>query len=236
MVRITRSGFEAVVDNRATLIVGSSEYLARYGIVTDRADASETGIIYTAMNSLLCAKINVFYKPQPLFEELSDILDEYGVRSVVETYDPLISGKYVAKCRGMVASLVSVVHKNVIDYNAVSKTKIAVGRAGVFASASRLKLVELVTFCKRLTKLRKINVVYMIASYVLAAGVSVLLTLMGGMEGVNLLWALLYQAAFVALYVVTSIKYLPLSFEQMQEKKIKEELKKQEEENTENYE
>ena len=76
----------------------------------------------------------------------------------------------------------------------------------------------------------------MIASYVLAAGVSVLLTLMGGMEGVNLLWALLYQAVFVALYVVTAIKYLPLSFEQMQEKKIKEELKKQEEENTENYE
>ena len=56
------------------------------------------------------------------------------------------------------------------------------------------------------------------------------------MEGVNLLWALLYQAVFVALYVVTAIKYLPLSFEQMQEKKIKEELKKQEEENTENYE
>ena len=230
MIRITRSGFEAVVDNRTTLIVGSSDYLSRYGIVTDRADTKQMGVIYAVMNSSLCAKISVLYKPQPLFEMLSDVLLEYGIRSVIETYDPVISGKYVAKCRETDTSSVSVVHKNVNDYNMPPKEKVAVGRSGAFVTSSRLKLVELVTFCKKLIGLRKINTAILITSYVTVAILSVLLSISGAVENVNLLWVLLYQIILATLYVVAGIKFLPLSFDAMQEKKMREENKEQEKE------
>ncbi len=230
MIRITRNGFEAVIDNKSNLIVGSSDYLARYGIITDRADTKESGVIYVAMNSSLYAKISVNYKTQPLFEELSAILDKYGVKSVVETYDPIVSGKYIAKCRGLTSSPISVVHKNINDYSSDTKDKVVLGKAGAFVTSSRLKLVELLTFCKMITKLRKINVALVITSYSVAAAICFLLSFGGKMESVNLLWALLYQAIFVALYSLVAERVLPLSFDALQKKKAIQKIKKQEKE------
>ena len=200
------------------------------------SDAKEQGIIYVAMNSSLCAKISVNYNTQPLFEELSAILEKYGVKSVIQTYDPIISGKYVAKCRGLTSSPISVVHKNVNDYNSDGKHKAVLGKAGAFATSSRLKLVELLTFCKKITQLKKINAAFLIASYSVAAAACVLLSLFGVMEEMNLFWVLLYQAIFVALPIVFAIRLLPLSFEGIQKKKAREELKKQEKENRLQYE
>ena len=227
MIRITRNGFEAVVDNRANIIVGGSDYLARYGIVTDRADAKESGIIYVALNSSLAAKISVTYKTQPLFEELNAMLAEHGVRSVLETYDPIVSGKYVAKCRGTSSSPISVVHKNVTNYKSdlEAKDKVAIGRSGAFATSSRLKLVELLAFCKRITKLKKINTAFLVASYAVAALVCAGFALAGRMEEVNILGVLLYQAIFLALSAGISAKVLPLSFDGVQKKKAREEIK-----------
>ena len=232
LVRITRNGFEAVVDNRANIIVGSSDYLSRYGIITDRADAKEQGIIYAAMNSSLCAKISVNYKTQPLFEELNSILEDYGVKSVIQTYDPIVSGKYVACCRGAASSPISVVHKNINDYTLDTKQKATLGKAGAFATSSRLKLVELLTFCKRITKMQRINTAALLVSYSLAAVICILLSIFGAMEEMNVLWALLYQAIFVAITSLAATRLLPLSFEGLQKKKIK----KQEKENRLQYE
>ncbi len=231
MIRITRNGFEAVIDNRTNLIVGSSEYLSRYGIITDRTDTKEAGILYAAMNSVLCAKISVLYRTQPLFEALCDILEEYSIRAVIETYDPLISGKYVAKCRTEGSHSISVVHKNVNDYNLPGKDKAHSLRVGAFAASSRLKLVEIISFCKRIKLLRKLNTGVLIGSYVLSALLCTVFVIGGAIEGANLLWILLYQMALAAVYVFACIKLLPLSFDAMQEKKIRDEIKKQEKEN-----
>ena len=231
MIRITRNGFEAVVDGKMSLIVGSSDYLARYGIVTDRSDAKDPGVLFVALNSVLSAKISVKYRTQPLFEALCTVLDEHDVRCVIETYDPVISGKYVARCRETDGS-VSVVHKNVNDYNMPPSEKAAIGKFGAFCTASRLKLVELVVFCKKLIGLRKINTAILIASYVSVAVISILLAVGGAIENVNLLWALLYQAVLIAAYVVAAVKFLPLSFDAVQDKKEREENRKQEKENS----
>ena len=231
MIRITRNGFEAVVDGRVSLIVGSSDYLARYGIVTDRSDAKDPGVIFAALNSVLSAKISVKYRTQPLFEELCAMLDEHGMRCVIETYDPVVSGKFVARCREMDSKAVSVVHKNVNDYNMPPNEKASIGKFGAFATSSRLRLVELVIFCKRLTSLRKINTGILIASYVAVAAFSILLAIGGSIEKVNLLWVLIYQAILIAIYAISAVKFLPLSFDAEQEKKEREEIKKQEKEN-----
>ena len=231
MIRITRNGFEAVVDGKVSLIVGGSDYLARYGIVTDRSDSKDPGVIFAALNSVLSAKISIKYRTQPLFEELCAMLDANGTRCVIETYDPVISGRYVARCRELTESSVSVVHKNANDYNMPRKDKVSMGKLGAFATASRLKLVELVIFCKRLIGIRKINTAIHIASYVVVAAASILLAASGAIGRVNLLWALLYHLLLIAIYVVATIKFLPLSFDAAQDKKEREENKKQEKEN-----
>ena len=97
-------------------------------------------------------------------------------------------------------------------------------------TASRLKLVELVTFCKKLISIRKLNTAIIIASYVTVALLSILLSVSGAMENISLLWVLLYDIILAAVYIVVGIKFLPLSFDGMQEKKMREENKKQEKE------
>ncbi|MBR2387444.1 MAG: magnesium transporter [Clostridia bacterium] len=237
MIRITRNGFEAVIDNKNNLIVGSAEYLGRYGIYVEGAlDNKEAGVIYVALNSVLSAKISVFYRTQPLFEALLEILDEYGVRAVIETYDPMITGKYVAKARDAFLSPVSVVHKNINDYKADSKAKLPLSRFGAFATASRLKLVELICFCKSLCKIRKINNAILIGSYAFSGLLCLSFVINGAIMSANMLWVLFYQLALMGIYAFSAIKLLPLSFEGMQEKRKREEQRKQERENKERYE
>lgn len=234
MIRITRNGFEAVVDNKNNLIVGSAEYLGRYGIYVDGThDSKETGVIYAALNSELCAKISVFYRTQPLFEALLELLDEYGVRAAIETYDPMITGKYVARVRDAFLSPVSVVHKNINDYKAEDKVKgkSPLARFGAFATASRLKLIELLCFCKSLCRIRKINNVILIGSYTFSCLLCTLFVINGAIESANMLWVLVYQLTLMGIYAFGAIKLLPLSFDGMQEKRRREELRKQEREN-----
>ena len=133
MVRITRNGFEAIVDAKTSIIVGSTEYLARYGIRTDGADTRESGIVYVAMNSVLSAKLSLSYETQPLFEELCELLGDNGIRTVIQTYDPIITGKYVVKRRKKNKHPISVVHKNANDYNTPVSDRVVSGKMGAFA-------------------------------------------------------------------------------------------------------
>ncbi len=237
MIRITRNGFEAVIDNKNNLIVGSAEYLGRYGIYVEGAhDNKETGVIYVALNSAISAKISVFYRTQPLFEALLEILDDYDVRSVIETYDPMITGKYVARARDAFLSPISVVHKNINDYKTEGKAKQPLSRFGAFATASRLKLVELICFCKSLGKIRKVNNAILIGSYIFSGLLCASFVVNGAVTSVNMLWVLFYQLALTGIYAFSAIKLLPLSFEGMQEKRKREERRKQERENKERYE
>ena len=80
--------------------------------------------------------------------------------------------------------------------------------------------------------MQRINTAALLASYSLAAVICILLSIFGAMEEMNVLWALLYQAIFVALTSLAAIRLLPLSFEGLQKKKIK----KQEKENRLQYE
>ncbi len=235
MIRITRNGFEAIVDQRMVLVVGSSDYLARYGIVTDKADKKDRRVLYAALNSTLSAKFHLSYRTQPILEALTIMLDKYSIRTVVETYDPIISGKYVAMSRenGEGASAISVIHKNVNDYNAPPASKVQIGKTGAFASESRLKLVELAIFCKRLLGIRRVNTVILIGSYVFSVLLGIIFTFSGAIEYVNLLWVLLYQLILALIYGISAIKYLPLSFDQEQNRRARAEEKNKTEEDIE---
>lgn len=235
MIRITRNGFEAVVDGKTNIIVGSTEYLSRYGIRTDGADTRESGIIYAAMNSVLCAKLSLSYETQPLFEELCELLGDNSIRTVIQTYDPIITGKYVVKRRKKDKYPISVVHKNVNDYNTPMSEKVVGGKTGAFALSSRLRLVELAVFAKSLAKLVKINSIIRVILYALGGIIGIATVLLGFSSGINMLWVLIYQIFAVSALIYATIICLPVSFEQIIEKRRKAQLKQKEKQEKEIY-
>ena len=230
MVRITRNGFEAVVDAKTSIIVGSSEYLARYGIRTDGADTRESGIVYVAMNSILSAKLSLSYETQPLFEELCELLGDNGINTVIQTYDPIITGKYVVKRRRNNKYPISVVHKNANDYNTPMSEKVVGGKTGAFALSSRLKLVELAIFAKSLARIVRINSIIRVILYALGGAIGIVTLLLGLSAHVNMLWVLMYQILAAGVFVYTAMTCLPISFEQIMEKRKRDQLRKQERE------
>ena len=91
---------------------------------------------------------------------------------------------------------------------------------GAFATSSRLKLCELAVFCKRLTGLRKLNMMILALSFGVAAILSTILVVSGAVENVNLLWMLVYQALLIAVYFLTARGYLPFSFDKMMRNEV----------------
>lgn len=217
IIRITRSGIEAVIDDRTSIILGSSDYLMRYGISTDfSADKKNSlGLLYVAMNSRLVASLSLSYKTEPLFEMLCELMGDNGIDTVIGTYDPVISSAFVANCRKGVEHdyPVSVVHKNKTDYYKKEKDDVSASKCGVFAISSRLKLVELAIFCKRIITISKIYSLIRSASFVFAVILSTIFTISGLMEYVNLLWVLVYQLLLVLSFFLVAHRWLPSTLE-----------------------
>ncbi len=223
IIRITRSGLEAVIDDRSSIIVGSSDYLLRYGINTDAGSSKGTnmGILYVALDSRLVAKMSLNYRTEPLFEHLSEVMGDDGINTVIETYDPVISSGYIAYCRKAHKAKypVSVVHKNKGDYYRHDRRRVFASKSGVFAVASRLKLVELLTFCKRITKVTRLNSIIRSVAFGLAAVLSVVFTVLGTMQYINAIWVLVYQLVLLAIFTVMSVRVLPMSLDSIKNNK-----------------
>ena len=228
IVRITRHGIEAIVDGKFSVIIGSSGYLMRYGISTDAEDKKEAhGILYVALNSRLEAKLSLNYRTEPLFEKLCEIMGDNKISTVIRTYDPVISGAYVAYCRQSKEARypVSVVHKNKADFYKKDKTLISSAKAGAFVLSSRLKLVELSIFAKKIVRLIKYNSLIRGALFGISAILSVIFTVGGAMAYVNTLWVLLYHILISAIFALTAIKTLPVAFDRMKTEEPKREKK-----------
>ena len=96
------------------------------------------------------------------------------------------------------------------------------------ALSSRLRLVELAVFAKSLAKLVKINSIIRVILYALGGIIGIATVLLGFSSGINMLWVLIYQIFAVSAFIYATIICLPISFEQIMEKRKKAQLKKQE--------
>ena len=222
IIRITRNGLEAIVDDRISVIIGSTDYLMRYGISTeDDGKKVVPGILYVALNSKLEAKLSLNYRPEPLFEELCVMMGDNGISTVIETYDPVISGAYVARCRRSldVKYPVNVVHKNKTDYYKKNNTQIMASKSGAFVLSSRLKLVELAVFSKKIVRVVRYNSLVRGVFFGIAALLGVIFTVNGAMQGINTLWVLLYHLFMCAVYALITIRTLPQAFDKTKKEK-----------------
>ncbi len=156
--RIARNGIEAIIDSRHNILLGDVEFLKRYGINLSSADASKNqrGVLGFVLDGHLAAKLSIKYNVEPKFELFAEKLEAEGIRCTIETYDPVINSTFVANCRDSSNKPINVVHKNVYDYYGNIEIK-SDKNTGAVACSSRLKLVELEIWCKRIAKILRIS-------------------------------------------------------------------------------
>ena len=204
-----------MIDRRHVLIVGDSQFMERYGFdFSDRENELRTKgrmTLCISLDGVMSAKMNVKYALEPLFEVLVERLAEDGVFCAVETQDPLIHSAMAAKLRSRGHTPISIVHKSARDLRRSTRAQDDIRRepTGILARRSRLRLAELVIFCKRLRSIRrKISLCTLIGGAVSFA-VAALLLLLGVGEWANQYVLLLCHGITSALLLVAALCSLP---------------------------
>ena len=154
--RIARNGVEAAIDGRHSIILGESDFLKRYGISFDSSQKTNDadGILGFAVDGKLSAKLCLRYEVEPFFEVIAERMEQNGMKCAIETYDPIISGAFVAACRKNRSVPINVIHKNALDYYAPPRGEMRED-TGLVVCSSRFKLVESAIWCKRLRAVLK---------------------------------------------------------------------------------
>ena len=167
-VRISAKGTEAVVDGNKTVLVGTYEFMSRYGLAFPKSesegegeDAGESLTLCISINGRISAKISVKYKSAGLFEMIAERLAKEGIFCAIESYDPLISSELITRARLFGDAPISVVHLNLgdmarecYDEKTENKALLSGEPIGVAVGRSRLKLGEALVWCRRLMKIR----------------------------------------------------------------------------------
>jgi hypothetical protein len=163
-VRISAKGTEAVVDGNKTVLVGTYEFMSRYGLAFPKSESDEAEDSLTlcvSINGRVSAKISVKYKSAGLFEMIAERLAAEGIFCAIESYDPLISSELITRARLFGDAPISVVHLNLgdmaresYDEKTENKALLSGEPIGVAVGRSRLKLGEALVWCRRLIKIR----------------------------------------------------------------------------------
>ncbi len=164
--RIAKRGVEAVVGNNYSVLIGSEQFMSRYGIsfpnVTFGNKDDEIFALCVSINGRASARIAAKYTVNDVFNMFALRLAEDDIYCAVETYDPLISTKMLSKLLPPEHTPISIVHLNADDLNERSikdrdKILFEVGEfeLGLLARSSRLNLVVALSSAKKLIKLKK---------------------------------------------------------------------------------
>lgn len=209
--RITKNGIEAIVNQQHMLLVGDHAFMKRYGLsFPENAEQKGRVCVCVSLDGKVSAKISAKYSVEPVFEMLTERLAKEGIECVVETYDPMIQGAFVASVRSLGTAPIAIVHKNAEAFgNRAKKHRLSHEEAGLFARMSRLKLAEAVIWCKRFVRIQKSNV--LITGILGVCGVVLTSVMLGmGRTGIlNQYWLLLFLGITNVIVCISSWIHFP---------------------------
>lgn len=165
--RIAKSGVEAVIDKKYVVLLGTEQFMARYGIsfpnVVMNNSGDEIFTLCVSINGRASARIAVRYRTNELFEMLVERLAEDGIYCAIETFDPMINTKMLSSVRRYGSEPISIVHMNAKDYEAKMYKneenvllEMSNEATGVMARGSRLNLAVAMSDAKKMKRLRKL--------------------------------------------------------------------------------
>lgn len=209
--RIFKNGIEAFVDRKHLLIVGDAAFMQRYGLTfpENETDRGNRKALCVSLDGKCSAKFSVQYQTTPLFEMLVERLAQEHVQVVIETFDPMIQAELVASSRTIGSAPISVLHKNVSHLYRRAMPDSGDRETGILATASRLKLIEAVIWCKRLFAVRKRNHLFACIWSVCGVGIAALLLGFRNIDVIDQYWLWLLTVLSQVGSVLLSLKQLP---------------------------
>ena len=228
ITRIAKNGVEAVVQNNYSVLIGTEQFMARYGIsfpnVSLNREEDKIFTLCVSINGRVTARFAVRYSVNEMFYMFSNRLWEDGISCAVETFDPMVSSELVAKVMPKKQAPISIIHLNVNNLEEKKikdRDKFLFGvedrELGVISLTSRLNLAVALCDAKRIKTMVNYANLLSIGLCALGAIVAFLLALFKVSEYINELYILLYWMAgiggFVGLVLGTFPKISRFSFD-----------------------
>lgn len=213
LVDATKDGVSAAIDG-AEILVGNGQYMTTFGIVPayDAADErvlpdGKCGVLYVAVNGMICMKFYIEHTISPEFEHNVKRLYRRHIVAILRTYDPNFNDKTISNFPSLRDSSVHVISKKKEEradfYAERAKSGI------VTSSGTTVKLLSLLLLTFRTRRALRFGRVYKIVAAVLGGAFSILLAALGLCGFIPSVCIALYQLVVLGvfmLYIRLSIK------------------------------
>ncbi len=208
--RVAQNGIDAVVDKRHSIVVGTPEFMQRYGLSFPKNETQNDRLtLCVSLNGGVTAKLSVKYNTESVFEMLAQRLSAEGIACAVRTLDPLINSTMIASSRTLGNTPISVIHGNSADLSESENARYDTTADGVICCSSRLKLAQVAVMLKRLKKVRRICTKICAAFAGIGFVAIILLLAFSVMPYVNQMLLFAYIFAELVLMGVIMLIYLP---------------------------
>ncbi len=250
IVRVAKSGIEAVVEHNYSVLIGSEQFMARYGISFPNVSLNNKGdqifTLCVSINGRATARIAVRYAINEMFEMFCARLAEDKVHCSIETFDPMISTELLSRVLPKGYPKLSIIHLNAADLkdrnNKLKDTlllEMGDEEINVVAHTSRLYLAVALSEAKRMKKVRRLIDIISIGICSLGAVLGFLMLLFNQnifIGSINEFYVCLYWLLSIGCILTPVIyentKNGRYSFDKfLIEKQMREERKKQKDQN-----
>jgi hypothetical protein len=190
----TEHGVSAEIDG-AEVVVGNGQHMLAYGITPayDAADervlpAGKCGVLYVAINGMICMKFYIEHGISPEFVHDVKRLHRLHIAAILRTYDPNLNEKTISHSalRGLPVAIVSKKKDECADHT--------VERApgGIVCNGKKNRLLPLLLLAFRVRDALRAGWIYKLIGGIVGGGGAIALSILG--------FAGLLPSAFPALY------------------------------------
>ncbi len=208
VIRVGKSGVQAIVGSNYSVLIGSEQFMARYGITFPKAglarEEDKTFTLCVSINGRASARLAVKYVINDMFYMFADRLAEKNISCAIETFDPLVSTQMLSQLLPDERTPINIVHLNANDLKEREGDKKATilfeasgSEAGVLARTSRLNLAVALCSAKQIKKLKKLIMLVTMSASVTFGSILLLLAIFGAFGVIN--------GVFVVAYWLLSI-------------------------------
>ena len=205
LVDATKDGVSAAIDG-AEILVGNGQYMTAYGIVPayDAADErvlpdGKCGVLYVAVNGMICMKFYIEHTISPEFEHNVKRLYRHHIVAILRTYDPNFNDKTVSHSAVLRDSGVHVISKRREERADFYAER---AKGGIVTAGNSAKLLSLLLLCFRTRSVLRFGRVYKIIGGVLGGALGILLCVMGLYGFVPSACAALYQLVLLGGFLL----------------------------------
>ena len=204
-------GILASVDERE-LSVGSGDYMLahRIHVYFDPDDekilaGGKVNILYAAEEGKLIAKFYIRYKMNEDFEKHVEQLHKYGIRTIIRTYDPLLSDALIEKISYTAGFGVRVAKKTVEQQSDFAQAEL---NSGIVSRSSTKNILKTLYACRRTVRFSRGAKIASLALSGLGMVGAILLPALGLISAVPTALLALYQLLSVGVFALFAKLYI----------------------------